>query len=130
MSEQWHSRASLCLGEVFLSTIGVLAKAILILLGLAALAFWFEIPLRWPTPTAGESLPKQEKPLPSQPPWRDQIENRIKRGLEEQTQLKVKSVSLMRQSANQYTGFAETDVGQVPVEVTVENDKLAWRVPK
>lgn len=61
----------------------------------------------------------------------DEMKNEIKKGIEEQSGVAIKEVSLIKESERKYTGLAESMMGEkVSVEVVVDpkSGEFVWKV--
>jgi hypothetical protein len=67
-------------------------------------------------------------PLTGCSPSQAEIENTVKKGMEDQLKIQVKSLTLTKQSSDYYTGTAEATNGdKYDVTVTVKGNQYEWK---
>ncbi len=64
----------------------------------------------------------------SEGPSKAEMIAEIRKGIEKQSNVSIKTVELVRESSNKYTGFAETQDGiKIGVIVNVDGDHYIWK---
>lgn len=57
-----------------------------------------------------------------------EVEATVKAGIEKDLGVQVSRVSLVREPGNRYTGFANTNEGQLQVEATADGRTVVWKI--